>query len=397
MTQKTNSLRDNGSGSTQTASERAHAELRQRILDGRLPAGSRLKETELASELGISRTPVRDALSRLTVEGLLDFRPNIGATVAVWSATQIENVFRIRAMLEPYASEIAASQILDQEVAELRALCTVMEQAAGREPRDLDKLAAANGRFHRLIIDAARSDHLTKLITIASDAPLSLRVFSRYTPEEVQRSMRHHREIADALAHRDPAWAASAMRNSHPLWHRRGAQHAYRRRGRAASAAGTSPFRRRGVNDPGHASAGEKRTSAARAGAIDVTTRACVNSKSSTATFVRAWRGGTGIERTRSLARTGTGQVIAGGRRAAECRLRFLPRPRRFSNASRVIPSGSQAVGQLKFFSGYTPAVTSRSAGQESHGRPWRERGVRINRSGPRRRASHSRRRSGRN
>ena len=76
---------------------------------------------------------MRDALSRLTVEGLLDFRPNIGATVAVWSATQIENVFRIRAMLEPYASEIAASQILDEEVAELRALCTVMEQAAGRD------------------------------------------------------------------------------------------------------------------------------------------------------------------------------------------------------------------------------------------------------------------------
>jgi DNA-binding GntR family transcriptional regulator len=207
------SVRDNGTGSTHTASERAYAELRQRVLDGRLPAGSRIKETELAGELGISRTPVRDALSRLTVEGLLDFRPNVGATVAVWSETQIEHVFRIRAMLEPYASEIAASQILDDEVRELRALCAIMEQAARRETqKDLDALAAANGRFHRLIIDAARSDHLTKLITIASDAPLSLRVFSRYTPEEVQRSMRHHREVVDALSHRDPAWAASAMR-----------------------------------------------------------------------------------------------------------------------------------------------------------------------------------------
>jgi DNA-binding GntR family transcriptional regulator len=211
--EKTISALENASGGGHTASERAYLELRRRILDGRLPAGMKLKETELASELGISRTPVRDALSRLTAEGLLDFRPNVGATVAVWSETQIEHVFRIRAMLEPYASEIAASQIRDEEIADLRELCLVMERAAKRETaKDLDALAEANGRFHRLIIEAARSDHLTRLITIASDAPLSLRVFSRYSAEEVQRSMRHHREVVDALAHHDPAWAASAMR-----------------------------------------------------------------------------------------------------------------------------------------------------------------------------------------
>jgi DNA-binding GntR family transcriptional regulator len=211
--EKTTSALEKASGGAHTASERAYVELRRRILDGRLPAGMKLKETELASELGISRTPVRDALSRLTAEGLLDFRPNVGATVAVWSETQIEHVFRIRAMLEPYASEIAAIQIRGEEIADLQELCLVMERAAKREtPTDLDALAEANGRFHKLVIEAARSDHLTRLITIASDAPLSLRIFSRYSAEEVQRSMRHHREVVDALAHHDPAWAASAMR-----------------------------------------------------------------------------------------------------------------------------------------------------------------------------------------
>lgn len=116
-------------------------------------------------------------------------------------------------MLEPYASEIAAAHILDKEVAELRQLCTIMEDAARRENQQhLDTLAAANARFHRLIIDAARSDHLTRLITLASDAPLTLRIFTRYTNEELQRSMRHHREVVDALSSHDPAWAASAMR-----------------------------------------------------------------------------------------------------------------------------------------------------------------------------------------
>ncbi len=127
-----NDFRD-PSDAAQTAAERAYQEVRQRILDGRLPAGHRLKEHALARELGISRTPVRDALSRLSVEGLLDFRPNLGATVAVWSAVQIEQMFRIRAMLEPFAAEIAASEISETEVAELRDLCAIMEDAARRE------------------------------------------------------------------------------------------------------------------------------------------------------------------------------------------------------------------------------------------------------------------------
>jgi len=200
-------------GAAHTAAERAHAELRQRILDGRLPPGHRVKEAELAAELGLSRTPVRDALSRLTVEGLLDFRPNVGATVAVWSESQIALMFRIRAMLEPFAAEIAAPQVTDAEIGEMREFCEAMEAAARRErPTDLARLAEFNGRLHRMIIDATRSDQLVKLVTLALDAPLSRRIFSRYTDAEIARSMRHHREIVDALSHHDAAWAASAMR-----------------------------------------------------------------------------------------------------------------------------------------------------------------------------------------
>jgi DNA-binding GntR family transcriptional regulator len=161
----------------------------------------------------LSRTPVRDAFSRLTVEGLLDFRANAGATVAVWAERQIELMFRIRSLLEPLAAEVAAPQITDAEIEEMRRLCAVMEEAAGREtPADLNRLAEANGRLHRIIIEATRSDQLIKLATLALDTPLSLRIFSRYTSAEIARSMRHHREIVDALSHRDPAWAASAMR-----------------------------------------------------------------------------------------------------------------------------------------------------------------------------------------
>ena len=155
----------------------------------------------------------RDALSRLTVEGLLDFRPNVGATVAVWSESQIALMFRLRSMLEPFAAEIAAPQVTDAEIGEMREFCEAMEAAARRErPTDLARLAEFNGRLHRMIIDATRSDQLVKLVTLALDAPLSRRIFSRYTDAEIARSMRHHREIVDALSHHDAAWAASAMR-----------------------------------------------------------------------------------------------------------------------------------------------------------------------------------------
>jgi DNA-binding GntR family transcriptional regulator len=202
-----------GGASAATATERAYAELRQRILDGRFPAGHRLKEIELAREFGVSRTPVRDALSRLSAEGLLDFRPNLGATVSVWSRTQIEQMFKVRALLEPFASELAAATITDNEIGELRRLCAIMEEAAQRrDDADLERLAAANAKFHRTVIEAGRSEHVAKLISLAIDAPLSLRTFRHYSAPEIQRSMRHHADLVDALAHNDPAWAASVMR-----------------------------------------------------------------------------------------------------------------------------------------------------------------------------------------
>jgi DNA-binding GntR family transcriptional regulator len=205
--------REGSPGSHPTATERAYAEVRRRILDGRFPAGHRLKENELAREFGLSRTPVRDALSRLNVEGLLEFRPNLGATVSVWSEAQIEQMLKIRALLEPFATEIAAALISEAQLAELQDLCGVMEEAARRETdEDLKRLAAANARFHHIVIDAAQSEHLAKLISLAVDAPLSLRTFAHYSPEEIERSMRHHRDLVDALTHRDPAWAASVMR-----------------------------------------------------------------------------------------------------------------------------------------------------------------------------------------
>ena len=93
------------------ASAAATELIRQAIVDGRLPPGQRLKEEELARELGISRTPVREALLILQTEGLVDAAPNRGAVVRSHDADDLEDLYQLRALLEGYAARRAAANI----------------------------------------------------------------------------------------------------------------------------------------------------------------------------------------------------------------------------------------------------------------------------------------------
>src|SRR5437867_6791605 len=100
----------------QNASVAATELIRQAILDGRLEPGSRLKEEELARELGISRTPVREALLMLQAEGLVDAVPNRGAMVRVHTPEDLDDLYQLRALLEGYAARRAALRISDERV-----------------------------------------------------------------------------------------------------------------------------------------------------------------------------------------------------------------------------------------------------------------------------------------
>src|SRR5215218_1432465 len=90
-----------------TSAERALSELRELILGGALTAGTRLGEVELAERLGVSRTPVREALGRLAAEGLVEIVPNRGARVASWTVAELEGVFDLRSALEPRITALA--------------------------------------------------------------------------------------------------------------------------------------------------------------------------------------------------------------------------------------------------------------------------------------------------
>src|SRR6202050_3223278 len=104
------------------AAERAYSAVRDGILQGRYNAGSRLTEQELASALGVSRTPVREALRRLHAEGLVEFEPNHGAVVALFELEDAEEIFELRALLEPISARRAAERVTAPIIAQLRVL-----------------------------------------------------------------------------------------------------------------------------------------------------------------------------------------------------------------------------------------------------------------------------------
>ena len=113
------------------SADRVYDTLRQGILDGTYAQGARLGEADLADALGVSRTPVREALRRLGSEGLLATLPNKGARVRTWTAGELGDIFDLRALLEGHAAARAATRVTDADISAMNDLVTRMEAATG--------------------------------------------------------------------------------------------------------------------------------------------------------------------------------------------------------------------------------------------------------------------------
>lgn len=200
--------------SMESASRRAYRELRQAILERRLPTDRKVTELGLAEELGISRTPIREAIKRLILEGLLERRRGQGLWCVVPDAEEVREIFELRLRLESYAAAKAAERATPEQVAALSESARVMD-ALSRETRDSEALIAEidreNARFHALIAEGAQSARLSHLIRATVDVSLVTRTFRRFTPAQRRRSAQHHLEIAAAIAARKPLWAERMM------------------------------------------------------------------------------------------------------------------------------------------------------------------------------------------
>lgn len=194
------------------AVDRVHARLRQGILDGTYAQGTRLGEAELAEALGVSRTPVREALRRLSSEGLLSTSPNKGARVRTWSAGELSDIFDLRVLLEGHAAAVAAARITEDQIGQMTALAEQMDAAARPESTDFDSLTALNLAFHAAIADASGNSLLPDIIHGLVHVPVVLRTYRLYSPPRLRESLDQHRALLGALAAGDPVMAEAIMR-----------------------------------------------------------------------------------------------------------------------------------------------------------------------------------------
>lgn len=183
-------------------SDAVYAAISQALRGGKFTANSRLVESELAAALGVSRTPVRDALRRLESDGLVHSEPNRGYVVADLME-DVAHVFLIRERLEGLAAGMAAETITRPELEDLDRLQGEMEMLVSESPTNIERLVELNGRLHQRITEASRSPRLIKLIERLHPQYMSYQVLRLYTDEERRQSIREHREVLDALWQRD--------------------------------------------------------------------------------------------------------------------------------------------------------------------------------------------------
>jgi DNA-binding GntR family transcriptional regulator len=192
------------------ASDRAVDQLRERILDGEYIPGERLGEVDLAEKLGVSRTPVREALRRLAAEGLVDITTNKGARVIEYPRHDLDMIFDIRGRVEGLAARSAATAATAAEIDELEEIATVLK--ARSEANELNEVYRLNAEFHSTLNGLAGSQVLTNTVGQLIHSPVLLRTLHSFDPVARQRSAGHHLEIVAALRARDPEWAEAVMR-----------------------------------------------------------------------------------------------------------------------------------------------------------------------------------------
>ena len=184
-------------------------QLRSLILNHYFKPNQRLRQIELAELLGVSRTPIREALVKLASEGLITFSPYKGASVAEFSVEDLNEIYSVRIALESYAAYLAAERISDEQIDELDRLLLQMRRVL--ETRDSQSLLKLNRQFHTGIYSAAREKRLLDLINSYIDqAEVYRRIFVNL--EDSREEMVKHEEILIALRAHDSQRAEERTR-----------------------------------------------------------------------------------------------------------------------------------------------------------------------------------------
>ena len=187
--------------------EFVYVALRGEIRNGRLQPGDRLRETEIAARLGVSRTPVREALKRLESDGVVAFGQPRGLTVTKLSHGQILELYAMREILEGAAARFAAERAAPFEIASLKQI--VAQHEGMKTPKEA---AVANRRLHDEIIAATHNVYLQRVMTVLSDALALLGTTTYSVPGRIASGWKENAEIIECIERRDPDAAEDAAR-----------------------------------------------------------------------------------------------------------------------------------------------------------------------------------------
>lgn len=175
--------------------------LRQRILTGRYGIGERIKENQVAEELKVSRTPIREAFKQLEKEGLIQSIPNRGSFAMGFTKQDIQDIYEVRAAVEMLAVERAVSRISDEELRTMQEIYDMMEFYT--EKRASKKIIELNRTFHGIIYNASASRFLSQVLKSYQRYVEQTRKATVYNDENLEEIFKEHGEVLEALKNRD--------------------------------------------------------------------------------------------------------------------------------------------------------------------------------------------------
>jgi DNA-binding GntR family transcriptional regulator len=199
-------------GEVPSLTDVAYGWLHDGIVAGRIAAGSSLRQEEIAAKLGISRLPVREALRRLEVEGLVLLRPRRGYTVASLNREEFEEVYDLRAILEERAGYCAALHRRPEDIESVEAALTAFDAAINGGAVELTDFGQHNSDFHARLFAAGGQPHLTRLLRVLRPSVERYARMGASFADDLSESRAEHHRIFDAFRDGDAARCAQLCR-----------------------------------------------------------------------------------------------------------------------------------------------------------------------------------------
>ncbi|MET3174691.1 UNVERIFIED_ORG: DNA-binding GntR family transcriptional regulator [Arthrobacter sp. UYCu721] len=193
---------------------RVYEQISSDIIDGKVPAGSALVQEQVAAQYGVSRTPVRDALTQIALEGLATLVPGQGYIVNDLTAQNIKDVYEVRYTLEAMAARQACGRHSPQQLIRLRAMVDEFESL---DPNDAAGLFEMGRQFHAALAEPCPNEYLRTTLAAMWDHPIQRRITMTYRQgqEHQQNMARDHRHILEALNSKDADTVTEVLRFCH--------------------------------------------------------------------------------------------------------------------------------------------------------------------------------------